>query len=194
MFVHPVTAMFLLASAIALASGGALLGGLAGAERAEPAATVDEAEAALKTALVTLKVQEAMRDRVLRLARNQTRRRFILLSEQGPTALDEKVSYQSLASAGVDSALEVSVVSFGLEGRWSINPEVALFMTLRTRLVRVGDGTLIYEATFEHKGEARTFAEWAANNAQPFRDALEAAYQSLAQRVVWELFLRKGDP
>lgn len=181
--------VLIIALGIALAPVGALVGSVVGGATAEPAATVEEAEAVLKNALAELKVQETMRDRVLQLARDQTRHRFILLSEQGPTALDEKVSYQSLASAGVDTALEVNVVSLGLEGPWSINPPVALFMTLRTRLVRVGDGIPIYEATFEYKGRARTFTEWAANNAQPFRDGLEDAYQSLAEKVVEELFL-----
>jgi len=168
---------------------GGLVGGVYGAIAAEDAAKVQEAEAALKNVLATEKIQEAMRERVFRVARDQTRYRFVVLEAPSPTALDEEASYRSLASEGIDTILEISVPIVGLGGEPGINPPLAVVMTAHTRLVRVGDIAPIYEATFQYRASARTFTEWAVNNAQPFRDGLDHAYQSLAEKIVEELFL-----
>jgi hypothetical protein len=130
-----------------------------------------------------------MGDRVFRVAREQTRYRFVVLERPSSPALDEEASYRSLVSEGIDTILEINVPIVGLGGEPGINPPLAVVMTVRTRLVRVGDVAPIYEATFEYKASARTFTEWAVNNAQPFRDGLDHAYQSLAEKIVEELFL-----
>lgn len=168
---------------------GGVVGGVYGAVAAEDAAKVQEAETALKSVLVAEKVQEAMRERVFRVAREQTRYRFVVLERPSPTSLDEEASYRSLASEGTDTILELSVPIVGLGGGSGINPPLAVVMAVRTRLARVGDVAAIYETTFEYKASARKFTEWAVNNAQPFRDGLDHAYQSLAEKIVEELFL-----
>jgi hypothetical protein len=168
---------------------GGVVGGVYGAVAAEDAAKVQEAETALKGVLAAERVQEAMGDRVFRVAREQTRHRFVVLERPSPPALDEGASYRSLASEGIDTILEINAPIVGLGGESGINPPLAVVMTVRTRLVRVGDVAPIYEATFEYKASARTFTEWAVNNAQPFRVGLDHAYQSLAEKIVEELFL-----
>ncbi len=168
---------------------GGVVGGVYGAVAAEDAAKVQEAETALKSVLGAEKVQEAMRERVFRVARDQTRHRFVVLEGHDSTSLDEEVSYRSLAREGVNTILEISVPIVGLSGPAGINPPLTVVMTVRTRLVQVGDATPIHEATLEYRARTRTFTEWAVNSAQPFRDELDHAYQTLAEKIVEELFL-----
>lgn len=168
---------------------GGLIGGVAGAATAVPAEAVEEAEAAIKTVLATLKVQEALRDRVLQVARDQTRHHFVLFEDQGPPAPDATVSYGSLASGGIDAILEISVLVVDLAGEWDVNPPLALVMTMQARLLRAVDGLELYAHTLEYRSATRKFTEWAMNNAKPFRDELNLAQQSLAEKIVEELFL-----
>lgn len=118
---------------------GGVVGGVYGAVAAEDAAKVQEAETALMSVLAAEKVQEAMRERVFQIARDQTRYRFVVLEGHSPTSLDEGASYRSLASEGIDTILEISVPFVGLGGESGINPPLAVVMTVRTRLVRVRD-------------------------------------------------------
>ena len=117
-------------------------------------------------------------------------------AEQGPAALNEEVSYRLLAREGIDTILEISVLALGLAGEWGVNSPLAVFMTVRTRLIQVVDDTALYDSTSKYRSttdkfiETHKFTEWAANNAQPFREELVRAYQSLARKIVEELFLR----
>ena len=173
---------------------GTVVGAVHGAATAEPAAKVAEEEAALKNALAGLKIQEAIRDYVIQVALEQTRHLLVVLSDQGPTALDEKISYRAPASQAIDTVLEVSVLSLGLTGEWAVNQPLAVFMTARSRLIRISDGAELYALPLEYSSGTRTFTEWAANNAQPFREELDRAYQNIAERIVELHFLRYAWP
>lgn len=104
-----------------------------------------------------------------------------------PPATILKVAHVS-ASQGMDAILEISVREVGLIGEGCINPPLALFVTVRTRLIRLADGTVPYAQTFEYRTKERTFAEWASNNAQSFREELDRAHQRLAADIVAQLF------
>ena len=176
-----------------------LVGGIVGGATAPSAATVEEAEATLKTAITDVsegKVQEALQDRLVTVSQNNTRGRVVPLPAQEPFASDAPVGYRALASEGIDTVLEVSVRQLGLAGAWTPNPLLAVVLTVRTRLMRVADGTDLYVSTVEYQSPPRTFIEWAASNAQPFRDELERAYAILAEKIVEEVFLLYllGDP
>lgn len=173
---------------IALAPVVALGGAVYGAVAAESAATVEESEAALQNALANLRIQEALRDRVLQVAKQQTRHHFVLLA----SAFDEEVSYSSLAGEGIDTIIELSapMLAIGLFSGKGINPPLPLFLGACTRLVRVADGAELYSSGWVYRSRTRKFVEWAANNAQPFRDELDRAVLSLAETVVDEMFLQ----
>ena len=176
-------------AAIALAPVGALVGAVGGSGLAEPAEKVEEAEGVLKNTLTNLKIQNAMRDYVFEVAQDQTEHTFILLMENGPSTRDEKLSYRSAGSEGIDTVLEISVQAVDLDGAWRVNPPLALIMTVHTRLIRIADDTAIYDSTLEYRSGMRTFTEWAADDAQPLRDELDRAYQILDKKIVDELFL-----
>lgn len=174
--------LLLLSPVVAL--GGAIYGAIA----AETADKVEAAEAIFKNTLADLKIQETFRDRVLQVARDETRHPFVLLSEGGPTAPGEDVGYSSIVSQGIITILEVSVKKLGLPGV-GINPPLPLVMSAGARLVRVDDGEELYTREWVYMSRKREFVEWAANNAQPLREELERASQTLAEQVVDELFL-----
>jgi hypothetical protein len=185
--VHPLLAI---AFVIAAVTVGAVVGGIEGAATAESVTSVEEAEAALKKAMDVLKIQEGMRDHLLQVAQEQTDYHFVHIDEQGATSPEEEISYSSLArEKNIDTILEISVLFFNLTGEKDVNPPLALVMNVRTRLIRSADDTMLYDSTLEFMSGTRTFTEWAANDAQQFIEELDRAYQSLAEKIVDELFL-----
>lgn len=130
-----------------------------------------------------------MRDHIKRVASDRTRLHLVILTEHGPITREENVNYTSLSGKGLDTIIEVSVLNIALEGEWSINPPLTFLMTVRTKLIKVADGAVLYEHTLQYRGDKRKFTDWAINNAQPFREEFERAYQSLAEKIVEELFL-----
>ena len=62
-------------------------------------------------------------------------------------------------------------------------------MTLQTRLIRTTDESVIYEQKLIYRRGRRTFNSWAVNGAKPFRDEFHRCYQSLAEKIVEEVFL-----
>jgi sugar lactone lactonase YvrE len=168
---------------------GGLGGGGVGAVDALPADTVREAEAALTRALSGLRVQERIRDQVFQLARRKTLHPVVVLAEHGPPSPDEPATYGSVASRGIDSILEISILTIGLAGDWDINPPLALVITGRARLVRVQDGSEIHETKLEYRSGVRLFTEWAANDAQLFREGFDRAIDYLAEETVEKHFL-----
>lgn len=150
-----------------LAVGGAIVGAL----KAEDAARVEEAEATLRAALTTVKPAEVVRDRLIEVAQKETHHSVVAL----PGPLDTE---------GIDTVLELTVSKFHLRGDGAINPPFRIILGLRTRLIRVADGTLIHEETFESESTKRTFVEWAENDAQPLREGLDSVALKLANNIV----------
>jgi hypothetical protein len=178
-----------LAILCAAVSAGTVIGGVYGAVKAEPHATVKDAEAALKKAMTDMAIQQALGEHVLDYAQTQTRYPFELLFDRGPKSANEKVDYRPLAESGVDTVLEISALKLGLEGAWSVNPPVQVSMKVMTRLIRSRDNTSLYEQAYDYSSQEHKFIEWAANDAQLFREAVARAYQEISEDIVIELLL-----
>src|SRR2546426_530869 len=159
-----------------------------GAVVAESGSKVDAAETELKSAVIQADVQTALRDHVLETVRDRSSQNFVAVDDQRPGAAGEGMDYRALASTGVDTALEVSVPRIGLAGQPGINPPVSLFMTARARLIRTADGVEIYAEKFEYRGPGALFLEWAAADAQMFRQEVGRGTRSLAEKIVRLLF------
>lgn len=163
--------------AIGLAPVAALVGGIYGAVAAEPAAKVKEAETALQGAFADQKVQEALRDQVLEMARDRAGRRLV------PAGTD------------VDSILEVGVSSLGLVGPPAVNPGLSLVVHACPRLIRVADDVELYPSgphgprALAYASAPEKFVEWGAEGARLFREEMERAWQALAEKVVEDVFL-----
>jgi hypothetical protein len=76
------------------------------------------------------------------------------------------------------------VIRLGLTGDRRVNPLLALSMTARIRLIRSGDGAELYQQELNHRSGSRKFVEWAANDAESFREAMDAAYTDVSQEIV----------
>src|SRR5437867_3832471 len=184
----PIFALGLGVAAAGSAVGG-LVGAVHGAVTAESAAKIAAAGTELRNALVESKIQEALRDRVLEVARDRSRLTFVRLDDPGPTAPGEDVDYRPRVDDGADTILEVSLRKLRFEGQGGVNPPVALRVEARTRLIRASDGTELYAESVEYNGSSFTFTQWAADEARLFREELDRASVNLAERTVGLLAL-----
>jgi hypothetical protein len=171
----------------------ALCGGaLSGAAKAPSAAEVKETQENLNKDVPTnIEIQEKMRAQLLQVAREETHYAFVVLEDRGPVASDEKVSYDSLAGHDIDTVIEIGVLNFGLKGDWTeTDPTLKFFMTLRTRLIRIADGEVVYAATLRYVSLTNhKFDIWAANDGQLLKEEFSPCYSTLAEKIVEEVFL-----
>ena len=180
--------LLIIALSITAGTIGALAGGVAGAIQAEPSKKVAFDEEVITTVIASLKMQEALCDRVVQVAQCETCDRIVRVPVQGPAAREEKGSYASLAAEGIDTVLEIAIPRFALSGEWDINPSLQFQMDSHILLVRTSDDKKLYDSSIEYRGSSMTFSEWADNNAQAFFQELDKAYQSLANKIDAEVF------
>jgi len=176
------------AGVVAIIATATVIGGVYGAVAAPSKATVEEAEAVLKKARAAVEVQQALGEHIVAYGRAHTHFTFKLLLDQGPSAVNEQVDYRPLAGDGVDTVLEVNVLKFGFQGDYSVNPPVHVSMTVQIRLIRAADTTKLFERTFDYSSKNHKFTEWAAHDAQLFREVVARTYQEAAKEIVGELF------
>jgi len=117
---------------------------------------------------------------------------------------NQATDYRAFADNGISTILELKVTAAGLCGakELSFDPLLAVCMTVRSRLIRASEGTVLDERTIafdeqiatdrvsmEPLGDRRTFTHWAVNNGQLLQDELTRTAKSLAEKAVEELFL-----
>src|SRR5881396_1473902 len=175
---------------VAAAGGtvGALGGTVYGAVVAESGSKIDAAETELKSAVTQSNVQATLRDHVLQTVRDRSSLNFVAVDDHQTSAAGERIDYGALVSTDIDTVLEVSVPRIGLVAQSGINPPVALFMTAGAKLIRTADGVEIYAEKFEYRGPGALFLEWAAADAQMFRQEVDRGTRSLAEKIVRLLF------
>jgi len=194
-------------------TGYMIIGPFYGAATAEAPATVEEAETHLKEALASMGIQESMRNNVVWAAKTQLNVDLTVLDGQGPESSSDLLTYFPLPEPQMDSVLELRVTRLWLSSSeyWmsplgltsdealgqlkpkpsqelQINPPLSLGMEVRGRLIRTADKVVLYDNTWQHEGESRLFAEWAANDAQLFAEEFERAYRALAEQLSTSIF------
>jgi hypothetical protein len=178
------------AAGIGCAVGGAaLIGGVVGAVQGESSKKIKETEKTLNHLVAELRIQETMREQFVSVFRKHTRDSFYLIQGKGPNAPDEEISYAFLTDEGIDTVLELSVLRFGLWGESGLNPPLTFFMTVRAKVIRVKDSSIIYSHTFRYEGTYQKFTDWASGNGQLFREEFKQCYPTLANDIVAKLFL-----
>lgn len=172
---------------------------IAGAVTAPSAEEVEKAEFALKSAVADLKIPDALRDRVFELARAGTDAPVVLLRGRGPTTF--KPEYRSEASEGIETVLEVRVLTIVVRGALTTlgfykpgNPTLQLQVTAGARLVRTLDGAELFSRPFFHRGGTDTLAGWAEKDAERLREALSLAAAELAKEIVETLLRAPSEP
>ena len=174
---------------VLLAPVGAVGGAIYGASAAIPAAEVEAAETTLTKAVAEYDFQEAIRRAVFDEATAQTRHAFLLSAGWNPQADVPAGGDPAPGGEPAHTVLELGISKVALDGPWSINPPLVLVMHLEARLVRMAGGEEIYSQKLTYAGPAHTFTEWAAHDARGFREGLETAIRTLAEKAVEEIFL-----
>ncbi len=178
-----------------------MLGAISQAGSGVPLAEVQAGEAAIQTALAESNLEEALRDRFLKIGRARTGRSLVLIPDRGWTGPVKAGTFPPRISRGVETVVELGVQGFRLElsNRSSLgaigalnpadpDPGLTLTVTARARVVRVVDGTELSRHTVRYRGGVRRYADWVANNAQDVREELDRASESLAADIVARLF------
>ena len=182
--------------AISAATGtvGAVVGGIQGSIRAIPGKEVGRMENAIRS-LADLNIQETMWHWVHDAAMDHTAYKILPLPESGPDVPDTVADYRGLASAGVDSVMEVSVLSVGFKGeRWGRNPPLSVILQVRVRRYRTMDGTMAIheEKEFRYRSEERFFSEWMADGAARMDWEFQKGYRMLAGEIAEWIQLDEG--
>lgn len=183
---------------------GALVGAPLGAVRAEPVATVEQAEASFKILLADPTIPELLKDSVVQLVGKQTSNDVVPMAAGESGTRNDATDYPSFVDNGIFTILELKVTAAGLCGgkELSFDPLLRVCMTVRSRLIRTSDGTVLDERTIafddrraddrvrmEPLGGRRAFTQWTANNGQLLQDELARTVKGLAEKIVEELFL-----
>ncbi|HWH70581.1 MAG TPA: hypothetical protein VNT26_14430, partial [Candidatus Sulfotelmatobacter sp.] len=100
---------------------------------------------------------------------------------------DGVTASEYLVKQGVDTALEIQVVSAALTGSGGANPSLTLTVEVRARLLRACDGQELYCCPVLYRSRPRRFTAWAAEDARLFRQELELCYQQMASAMVEQL-------
>jgi hypothetical protein len=183
---------------IGLSPVAAAIGAVIGAGTAEPVENAVELQKTIRSALDGADLRAMLRDAVLRAAAGRTAHPLALVPGAGPAGPEERPAYRDLGPADIDTVLELTVTGIHLmpEARqrarddWPFehqsNPDFALTVTARTRLVGLADGTELDSRilTVSSAGGDRTFAAWAHDDAAAVREGLDQAARSLAEMIV----------
>lgn len=176
----------------AIVSAGAAAAGAAGAE---PRATAEQATAAIDAVLAKVQLQELLRTQVLAYASQQLPQAPVETTNAVTAGQGAPRGLEQLAALGADSALEIGQVQLRLVGSAVGSPELAMYLSVNVRLLRVADEAVLAEQSFGgFVSTPRKPGEWGANGGMPFRRALESAIGTLAEWTVDELFLLQEIP
>jgi hypothetical protein len=143
---------------------GGLVGGVAGAAVdavvTDPLGRVASARGTIEQAIADMRVTDGLAART---------------SEQ------MKLPLAKAADAPGDIVLEVGVSELEILAH---KTEMALVLHGRSRLVRSSDGRVLEEHEAETRTEFRKYQDWAADNGQPLRDAVDYALVRLGRSLV----------
>jgi hypothetical protein len=172
--------------AVATATGavGAVFGGVQGAIEAMPFREARRMEEATE-GLANLRIQETLADRVLEEAKEIEACRYVNLPDATWSAPEDEVDYRTYTGKGIDSILEIGVISIGFKGtQWGSDPPLTVILAVRVRRYRGSDGKLLKVVNLFHEGDERKFAEWMEDGAALAEEEFERGYRELAGRIV----------
>ena len=164
----PLCAIIVIPAAIAGALVGGTAGGVVDAINADPQ-RVEKARAALADAVAQVGTTEAVAKRTQLSAGPDAQ----LLAAGEP-------DFEALRKRGIPAALQVAVTEFEVLPR---EREMAIELKVRSRLYRTRDGMLLEQFEKTVHSDFRTYAAWAADEARPLREAIDAACAELGQSV-----------
>ena len=169
--------------------------GLIGGVATPSSVKVQTAETNMTTAMSAKTIQEALREQVVSSALAKDENLIAVLPESARTAAQLR-DYRSIAAAGVDTVLEVSLIKVSTEYQnpsdtigIRFSPPLLLSMTAHVRLVRTRDNMEIFATDYVYQGNKLTLEEWSSNQAKPLLKALQIGYETLGSHIYDNVFL-----
>jgi len=167
---------------------GAVIGAIAGAVVTESAEKIAAEEAAMKTRLEALKMQEILRDQVIEYAKEVEYTGLSILKDQGPEDMNALPVYRPATGEHLDTVVELSLLRFEAEVTGAKGNPISVKAIFRVRVVNASDGKVL--DSFTHQSiAAGIFDDWIKDNAQMLANAIQFMYRDFAEVVVDELFL-----
>jgi hypothetical protein len=157
---------------------GGLIGGVAGAAvdaiTTDPGGRIADARGAIEQAVAEMRLTDAVAAKTHAMASES----------KHPVRLEQRTEdFRALAAHGITSALEVGMDELRILPR---EKEMALILRARSRLYRTSDGELLDERVSEAQTHFRKYQDWAADEAEPLRRAVDAAVAQLSRTIVSE--------
>lgn len=181
----------LLTLAIVASPVTAMVGAIVGATEGLPAEKLKPAREELARAFAEADLADALRARVIAVAREKRGETFVELAPADSDSVATcPVPGRALHGAGTLLELRLTQVRLatppgygrGLEP--DADPWLALGIRLRLRLVRRADSAELFARDVEHTGPTFGFWTWADDGAARFRTALREAVEALASEIV----------
>ncbi len=91
---------------------------------------------------------------------------------------------------GAVTGLEIHVTRARLCGKEGVNPSMALCVEAEARLLRAWEGEEIYSCPIRYRSREHKFTQWAAKDAELFRQELQSCYRELSKGIVDQLISR----
>lgn len=164
----PLCMIVVIPAAIVGAVAGGTVGAVADAIGSDPQ-RVEKARAALADAVAQVGTTEKVAKRAQQTAGPDSQ----LLPAGEP-------DFTSLRRRGIPTALQVAVTEFEVVPR---EREMAIELKVRSRLYRTRDGMLLEQFEKTVHSDFKSYAAWSENEAQPLREAIDAACAELGQSV-----------
>jgi len=100
---------------------------------------------------------------------------------------DHQTAAGYLTSQGVDTALEIHVISAALCGKEGVNPGLVLNVEAEASLLRASDGAQLYSCPVHYRSGQHQFTAWGADNAKLFRQELDQCQREMSKTIVDQL-------
>ena len=164
----PLCMIVVIPAAIVGAVAGGTVGSVADAIGADPQ-RVEKARAALSDAVAQVRTTDEVAKRAQQAV--------------GPDATLQPAGdpdFVALRERGIPTAMQVAVTEFEVVPR---EREMAIELKVRSRLYRTRDGMLLEQFEKTVHSDFRAYSAWAADEARPLREAIDAACAELGQSV-----------
>jgi len=160
-----------------------------------PANVALDIESAIDKAVTALDVQNTLAGQLEMRLKSDPRIRLATVVAAGPDRPAAHPDYSQLRDKGIDTVIEVVISEIGFDGCITHNreckPPHTLYLSMRgqARMVRVADGTSLFEWPLDYSSGAHELTKWQADGGRLLGEELELAYRDLSERVYDEAYL-----
>lgn len=174
---------------VIFATVGATAGAVGGAVEGTPIDKVRTVEFAIDAG-GTSELPQRLAASVLSTARDGGRELLMLKVPAGTTAA-RNPDYRALHDRQIDSVLEIGALHLVVRPlkKGPSDPDFALELSARTRVIRVADGRVVHDAWVFARSEARKASQWAAADGRWLAGEFDRMVGLLAADVVGSVFV-----